>query len=106
MIKLTYLKPGTSPAALQLEGATSTTPPKITLCKYDASSYEEIICKSAADALLQLNPSKNNWIDVDGLADIETVRCIGEHFQLTSLIIEDILTSQRPKWSTWLRGFF
>ena len=106
MIKLTYLKPGTSPAALELEGITSTLPPRITLCKYDATSFEEIICKSAADALLQLDPSKNNWIDVDGLSDISTVRCLGDHFKFSPLIIEDILTSQRPKMEHLAEGIF
>jgi len=97
MIKLVYRTPGTSPAALQLEGRTESLPPIITLCRYDANSLEEIICKDAAEAIHLLDPTKNNWIDVNGGADTETVRIIGEHFRLSQLTLLDILTSQRPK---------
>lgn len=106
MIKLTYLKPGTSPSALEIEGGTTAKPPKITLCTYDTSSFEEVVCENAADAIRRLDPSKNNWIDVDGLADVETVRLLGTQFQLSSLIMEDILTSQRPKMEHMENGIF
>ena len=106
MIKLVYRTPGTSPASLQLEGRTEILPPIITLCKYDATSLEEITCKDAADAILLLDPSKNNWIDINGSADVGTVRILGEHFGLSPLIILDILTSQRPKLEHLDDGIF
>ena len=109
MIKLTYLTPGTSPAALQIEGyleTTDTKSSKITLCKYDTSFFEEVICENVADAIQRMDLAKNNWIDVDGLADIATVRTLGEHFGLSSLIMEDILTSQRPKMEHLDEGIF
>jgi len=106
MIKLTYLKPGTSPSALQIEGCTTGAPPKITLCTYDISTFEEVICDDASDAIRKMDPSKNNWIDVNGLADIETVRVFGTHFKLSPLVMEDILTSQRPKMEHLDDGIF
>lgn len=106
MIKLTYLKPGTSPGALQIEGGTKGAPPKITLCTYDISTFEEVICDDASDAIRRMDPSKNNWIDVNGLADIETVRVLGTHFNLSPLVMEDILTSQRPKMEHLDEGIF
>jgi magnesium transporter len=106
MIKLVYLTPGSSPASLEIEGRVETLPPTITLCTYSDSSLEETICKDADDAIRRLDPEKNNWIDIDGLADVETVRRLGEHFGLTPLTIEDILTSQRPKMEHLDDGIF
>jgi magnesium transporter len=106
MIKLVYRTPGTAPSSLQLQGLTETAPPIITLTTYDASSLEEITCKGASDAIHQFNPSKNNWIDVNGSADIETVRILGEHFGLGPLTIADVLTSQRPKMEQIEEGIF
>ena len=106
MIKLVYRTPGTSPASLQLEGSDKPVIPTITLCKYNASSLEESTFKDAASALKELDISKNNWIDVNGRADINTVRLLGEHFGLSPLIIADILTSQRPKMEHMDDGIF
>jgi len=106
MINLVYRTPGTSPASLQLEGLEESTPPIITLCSYDATSLEEITCKNAADAINRLDPAKNNWIDVNGNADIETVKILGEHFGLGPLTIADVLTSQRPKMEHLEEGIF
>lgn len=106
MIKLVYRTPGTSPASLQIAGCAKPITPTITLCRYNTSSIEEIPCKDAAEAIRSLDPAKNNWIDVNGRADVETVRLLGEHFGLTPLIIADILTSQRPKMEHMDNGIF
>jgi magnesium transporter len=115
MIKLVYRTPGTAPSSLQLEGDVSEQPqnegdqlhsPEITLCKYGESCLEEIICKDAAEAIRLLDPTKNNWIDVNGSADVTTVRLLGEHFGLSPLTILDIVTSQRPKMEQMDNGIF
>ena len=106
MIKLVYRTPGTSPAALQLEGRTEMEAPIITLCRYDDASLEEITCRDATEAIRLLDPAKNNWIDVNGSTDVETVRIIGAHFGLSQLIVLDILTSQRPKLEHMDEGIF
>lgn len=97
MIKMVYHKPGSSPSSLQIEGSKESLPPVITLIRYDGASYEETPCGSAADAIRGLDGSKINWINVDGLHDTETVMMLGARFGLNPLMIEDILTSQRPK---------
>ena len=106
MIKLIYHTPGTSPAALKIEGRTGTRPPVISLWQYDENSLQEIICENAADAIQRLNPEKTNWINVDGLGDIEAVRMLASHFGLSPLFIEDILTTQRPKMESFDEGIF
>lgn len=47
------------------------------------------------------------WIDVDGLADAETVRALGEMFHLHPLAMEDVLhVFQRPKLEQYGKHFF
>lgn len=106
MIKLVYHKPGTAPASLKVEGSVETLPPVISLIQYDADSCSTIKCASAGEAILALDPSKNNWINVDGLYDTETVQVLASHFGLNPLMIEDIVTTQRPKLETLENGIF
>ena len=106
MIKLVYHKPGTAPASLQIEGNRETQPPKISMIQYDSGSYTEIRCANAAEAILALDPARKNWINVDGLNDTENVRVLASHFGLSPLMIEDIVTTQRPKLETLDEGIF
>ena len=106
MLKLVYLTPGTSPVALDLQGRGDAVTPSITLCTYDVDSMEDYVCADAADAILRLDPTKNNWIDINGLGDVESIKVLGAHFELGPLVIEDILTSQRPKMESLDNGIF
>jgi len=54
MIKLVYHKPGTAPASLEVEGSAESLPPVITMIRYDASSYEEITCRNATEAIARI----------------------------------------------------
>jgi magnesium transporter len=106
MIKLVYHKPGTAPASLEVEGSGESLPPVISMIRYDASSYEEITCRDAAEAIAAIDPSKRNWVNVDGLHDTETIRLLASHFGLSPLQIEDIVTTQRPKIEALDEGIF
>lgn len=106
MIKLVYHKPGTAPASLEVEGSGESLPPVITMIRYDVSSYEEITCSDAAEAIVRIDPSKRNWINVDGLHDTGTIRLLASHFGLSPLQIEDIVTTQRPKTEFLDGGIF
>lgn len=106
MIKLVYHKPGTAPASLEVEGSGESLPPVISMIRYDVSSYEEITCRDAAEAIKALDPSKRNWINVDGLHDTGTIRLLASHFGLSPLQIEDIVTTQRPKTEVLDEGIF
>lgn len=106
MIKMVYHKPGTSPASLQVEGSGEKLPPRISLIQYDAGSYGATDCANAGEAILALDPAKNNWINIEGLHDTETVRVLASHFGLNPLMIEDIVTTQRPKLERIDEGIF
>jgi|APCry1669189534_1035231.scaffolds.fasta_scaffold26346_2 magnesium transporter len=106
MLKLVYLTPGTSSLSLDIQGRTETVKPAITLCIYNEASVEEHICRDAADAILRLDPTRNSWIDVAGLGDISTVKALAAHFDIGPLVVEDILTTQRPKMESLDDGIF
>jgi magnesium transporter len=76
------------------------------MIRYDAGSCTTINCASASEAIEALDPSKINWINVDGLHDTETVRILANHFGLNPLMMEDIVTTQRPKLETLKEGIF
>jgi magnesium transporter len=57
--------------------------------KYDNLSTEEL-CK-------KLEPDRVNWINLDGLSNLEIIEKLQSNFSIHALLIEDILADQRPK---------
>ena len=47
-----------------------------------------------------------NWINLDGLGNLETIEKLQAHFSLHSLLIEDVLNDQRPKAEEYDDYFF
>jgi magnesium transporter len=90
-------KAGLPPGALVsvAEGEQSAT--IIRTFAYDPANYTESSGHGAAE-VLTCPADTVTWIDIDGLADVATIKALSEHFGLHSLITEDILnTDQRPK---------
>ncbi len=105
MIRINYHPPGTPPATLlPREDATSST---ITLIQYDTGSILEADFDTFEELLAKFDPAKVNWINIDGLGDVEILRKLGAHFQIHPLALEDVLnTSQRPKVEHFTNHFF
>lgn len=57
--------------------------------RYDNISLDELLTK--------LNSDRVNWINIDGLYNHDVIEKIQAHFNLHSLLIEDVLSDQRPK---------
>lgn len=57
--------------------------------RYDNISLDELLTK--------LNNDRVNWINIDGLYNHDVIEKIQAHFNLHSLLIEDVLSDQRPK---------
>ncbi len=99
MFKTRRSIPGSSPATLLphlVDG--KAVAPKITLIEYDRTSLEEREITDIGVLAEHLDNRKVTWINVDGLGDVETLRALGEMFQLHPLTLEDVLnTGQRPK---------
>jgi len=91
--------PGSSPATLLphlVDG--KAVRPVIQLIAYDKDELVERELTDLSDLSRVLDARKVTWINVDGLGDAETLKTLGEYFNLHPLALEDVLnTGQRPK---------
>jgi magnesium transporter len=98
VIRLNYHSPGTPPATLKPRVAPHAGPCSITLIQYDAGTIFEGEFETFEDLMVRFDPAKVNWINIDGLHDVELLRRLAERFSIHPLALEDVLnTSQRPK---------
>jgi len=106
MIHFHYKPAGTAPATLlPREGAS--TRAALSLVQYDQETILEADFDSFDELLAKLDPKKVNWINIDGLGDIEVLKKLGEHFHIHPLALEDVLnTTQRPKVEHFTNHFF
>ncbi|MDX2079933.1 MAG: magnesium/cobalt transporter CorA [Terrimicrobiaceae bacterium] len=105
MIRINYHPPGTPPATLLArDGAKEST---ISLIQYDPESLFEGQFDTFEELVARFDPAKVNWINIDGLADVELLRKLGAHFHIHPLALEDVLnTTQRPKIERFPEHFF
>jgi magnesium transporter len=78
---------------------TPTPVPKVILelISYNREAYSKIDDLNPEDLLQKLQPGRVNWINVDGLSNLETLEKLQSHFSLHALLIDDVLNDQRPK---------
>jgi len=91
------LRPKAGQAPGTLVSAPGATPTRLRLMSYGPSGLMHE-STPAPSAPLPPHSGQTDWIDVQGLADVNAVRDIGERFGLHPLAIADIVhTHQRPK---------
>ena len=73
--------------------------PKIILelITYNRESHDRYDSIEMEDLLGNMQTDRVNWINVDGLSNLENLEKLQTHFGLHSLLIEDVLNDQRPK---------
>jgi magnesium transporter len=92
------MRAGLPPGTLIHVGQKKTEKTDIELIQYDTQDLEKYSSTDVTEILSKLDSQKRNWINVDGLHNIESIQQIGEHFKLSHLLLEDVLnTEQRPK---------
>lgn len=64
---------------------------------YDRENYNHSTAKEVSDIIPLIKPDQVNWVNVDGLGNTAIIEKMQSHFSLHSLLVEDILTDQRPK---------
>ena len=98
MYSRTSKQPGLAPGSLVYTGEATTGPVRVSLIAYDENDIEVRDPLSIDDALAHENPAHIDWINVNGLHEVEVVEKVGAHFSLHPLTLEDIVsTGQRPK---------
>lgn len=89
---------GVLPGSLIYTGEKTTGEPRISFIKYDNSSCEQIDIKQPEKLRKELTRDKINWIDIEGLNNVNMIGKIGEVLELHPLVTEDILNvEQRAK---------
>jgi magnesium transporter len=71
---------------------------KITLYDYDQEKFQEKIVENISECLPFKDKPSVTWIDVVGLEEKSAIEKLGAEFNLHPLLVEDILTFQRPKF--------
>lgn len=95
-----YHDPGTAPGTLVAPQGGR--PVKLHLIDYSDDHVEEVSLANAADCRAYLERDSKTWVQVNGQADPETLRNLGDLFDLHDLALEDVLnTGQRPKFELY-----
>jgi len=67
------------------------------LITYNKEKYEKFECFSGDELLPKLQPDRVNWVNLDGLNNQDIIEKLQSHFNLHSLLVDDLLSDQRPK---------
>ncbi|MEQ8572733.1 MAG: magnesium and cobalt transport protein CorA, partial [Fulvivirga sp.] len=82
---------GLPPGQLIHLGEKITDKSTIDLIHYHDSEFDEAIFLKAEDALSKITEFKVNWLNIDGLHNVNLVEKVGEHFDINPLVLEDVL---------------
>ena len=71
--------------------------PRITVIDFDEQHYQETELKQVAEAFVFREKPTVTWINIEGLHQPDVLEKLGSCYGIHSLVLEDILTDQRPK---------
>lgn len=71
--------------------------PRITVIDYGEAHYHEAEIKSVEECFVFKEKPTVTWINIDGLHQVEILEKLGAGYGIHPLVLEDILTDQRPK---------
>jgi magnesium transporter len=71
--------------------------PILELIAYDREHYERHDSLSVQELCSKLQKGRVNWVNLDGLYNQDIIETIQHHFNLHTLLIDDVLSDQRPK---------
>jgi magnesium transporter len=80
--------------------------PILELITYNRTMHEKVEGISAEALCARMKDDHVNWINLDGLYDQDTIDTLQTHFKLHSLLIEDVVSDQRPKAEEFEEYFF
>jgi len=64
---------------------------------YDRANYNRFVATDVPEVISRIRPEQVNWVNLDGLTNTGTIEKLQAHFNLHALLVEDVLTDQRPK---------
>jgi len=97
-LKKRSVKAGLSPGTLVHIGEAPSQAVLVNTICYSPTLFEEQQYKNLNVCLPHLTQPGIRWVDVEGVHEVEVIRCLGDCFQFHPLVLEDIVnTVQRPK---------
>ncbi|MBA3704832.1 MAG: magnesium/cobalt transporter CorA [Bacteroidetes bacterium] len=95
-------KTGAPPGTLIYSGEIRNERVKITLIQYSESECFEKEFNDFSECMKHVNPVLVQWINVDGIHNVELIETLGKHFKIHPLTLEDIVNvNQRPKFEDY-----
>lgn len=64
---------------------------------YDRQNYNRFVAHEVDELIPQIRKEQVNWVNLDGLSNTRIIEELQTHFNLHTLLVDDILTDQRPK---------
>lgn len=102
-----YPPPGTPPGSLLPDELLPPEAPKLHVIDYEADRFDEVESATIERCRASLKDPSITWIHVHGRANADTLRALGEMFELHPLALEDVLNrGQRPKFELYGNDFF
>ncbi len=99
LVRISSRKIGAAPGSLVHVGEQKVEKTRISVIEYDAESLSEQILESADEHFPCPAPTKTQWLNIDGIHQVEVLERCGHCFGLHALVTEDILnTAHRPKF--------
>lgn len=96
---------GSSPGHFQVDPEAA--PTRISVVAYGPDALEEHEMRSVDDIEPLLDRYQVTWVNVDGLGDADTIRKLGEFFELHPLALEDVVHApQRAKTEDYADELF
>ena len=100
-------KAGLPPGTLVHVGQRRAETVRITVMDYDEGEFTERQVERVEDCFEFKTTPTVTWINIDGVHDVGVAEKIGKHFDVHTLILEDILnTGQRPKFEDMEKYLF
>jgi magnesium transporter len=85
------------PAPVTQEDERKPERPRITVIDYDEYHYHEAEIKDVNECFIFKEKPTVTWINIDGLRQVDILEKLGTCYGIHPLVLEDILTDQRPK---------
>jgi magnesium transporter len=90
---------GAAPGSLIFMGKKKMDTPYIRLIQFDSNKLVEKEYLKIDEVFVDIKTDKINWLNIDGLHDIEPIIAIGKYFKISPLALENVLnTGQRSKY--------
>lgn len=89
-------KIGKPPGTLIYTGKRTVRDPVFTLVVYQQDQYDTFKADRLSEIVRHFDKGKVNWLNIDGIANVEQIEKVGTEYGIHSLVLEDIVHVEEP----------